>query len=850
MRPIKTFAVSPVLPDRLQHLKELAYNYWWTWDADGREMFSRIDRGLWERVAHNPVQLLNRVSQQRLATLSTDSDYVNFMEGVYRRFQDYMTRRSWYDAAEYPGEATIVYFCAEFGIHESFPNYSGGLGVLAGDHLKSASDLGLPLVGVGLLYQQGYFHQYLAQNGWQNESYLDNDFMSMPLVHVLDEDGVPIIIDVDLPEGKAFAQIWKLEIGRIKLYLLDSNIAENDNPVYRGITDQLYGGDVETRIQQEIMLGVGGVKALRAMNLTPTVCHLNEGHAAFSALQRIRFLMDDQGLDFYAAMEIARSGNVFTTHTPVPAGNEVFSLELIERYFGDMFRDLGLSREEFFGLGRQEPENTGEAFSMTVLGLRLAGFHNGVSQLHGKTAQKMWRQIWSDFPVSEVPIGAVSNGVHSLTWISRDMGELYDRYLTPEWRTNTADQTIWNAVDQIPDEELWRAHERRRERLVISARRHLRSKMRRFATPEQIEKVNEYLNPDILTIGFARRFATYKRGTLLFGDMERLVKLINKADGPLQLIMAGKAHPHDIPGKEMIKEISEKIKQFGLERSIVFLEDYDMAVARYMVKGCDIWLNTPRRPLEASGTSGMKAAMNGCLHVSTLDGWWDEAYNRRNGYAIGSGEVYSTVEEQDAIEREALFTLLEQEILPTFYRRSRTKVPERWVARMKESIRTVGPTFSTSRMVSDYCDQYYVPAMRAVGKLVDDNCRCAVDLTNWKGHVRASWHSVEIGQVKVDYTDNAYVGKSIRVQMQVHLGPLKASDVSVEAFYGPIDSVGDFIEGKAVPLQHIGEENSIHTYRGEYLCETSGTQGCTVRISPHNDLMIRNSDMYICRWAT
>ncbi len=849
MRPITTFAVSPIVPDNITQLKELAYNYWWSWDAAGRELFARIDRPLWEEVGHNPVQLLNKVSQERLTSLARNSDFVNFVDSVYRKFTDYQNRKSWYASQQQPSDSTIVYFCAEFGIHESTPNYSGGLGVLAGDHLKSASDLGLPLVGMGLLYQQGYFHQYLAQNGWQNESYIDNDFSAMPLTQVLDEHKRPIIIHVDLPEGRAYARIWKMQIGRIRLFLLDSNIKQNVNHQHRNITDQLYGGDVETRIQQEIMLGMGGYRALRAMNLTPTVCHLNEGHAAYSALERIRTLMEEMQLDFWAALEIARAGNVFTTHTPVPAGNEVFSLELIEKYFGNFYRSLGLSDQEFFALGRQNAGDSSESFSMTVLGLRLAGFHNGVSKLHGKTAQKMWRTIWNDFPVQEVPIKAVSNGVHSLTWISADMTDIFDRYLSPLWRTNTADQTLWASITQVPNEELWRAHDRRRERLVLTARQHLRKKLKRFATPEQIERINDVLNPDVFTIGFARRFATYKRGTLLFGDMDRLKRLVTDSERPIQMILAGKAHPHDTPGKEMIREIVELIKHNGLEQSLVFLEDYDLSVARYMVKGCDIWLNTPRRPMEASGTSGMKAAMNGCLHVSTLDGWWDEAYNRRNGYAIGGGEVFSSVEEQDSLEREALFSLLEHEIVPTFYERSRNNVPERWVDRMKESIRTVAPYFSTARMVEEYSESFYFNSVKAVQRLSASQGAAARALTEWKGKIMSAWDHVAINEVNVEGDADAFVGKAIRVSAKVYLERLAPEDVAVEAFYGRVDSNGEMQEGKSVRLELKESLGTSHFYVGQYPCETSGLQGTTVRVLPTHELMIRNSDLYLCKWA-
>lgn len=850
MKPIRTFTVLPILPKKIAILKDIAYNYWWAWDSDGRELFSRMDKKLWEEVKHNPVKLLNLIPQKQLEALANQSDFVSYAYSVHRKFEDYMGDSTWYQAQECQEENRIAYFCAEFGIHESFPNYSGGLGMLAGDHLKSASDLGLPLVGIGLLYQEGYFHQYLTQNGWQNESYIENDFYSMPIELIKDENDKTLVVDVDLPLAKVYAQVWRVAVGRVSLFLLDTNIPQNTLPEYRDITDQLYGGNRDTRIQQEIILGIGGFRALQAMNLTPTVCHINEGHAAFMTLERTRALMQQLHLDFRSAQEIARAGNVFTTHTPVPAGNEVFTVELMEKYLGKYYSSLGLSSDEFFSLGRQNPTDTSESFSMTVLGLRLAAYHNGVSKLHGEVAREMWHKVWQDFPVNEVPITAVTNGIHTQTWASKEICELYDRYLTPRWRTETANQSVWDDVENIPDEELWRLHERRRERLIIFARNHLRDKLGKFSTPEQVIRVNDFLNPDALTVGFARRFATYKRGTLLFGDMERLSLLVTHKERPVQFIIAGKAHPHDIAGKEIIQIIVENVKKYNLDHRIIFLEDYDMAVARYLVKGCDVWLNTPRRPFEASGTSGMKAAVNGCLHVSTLDGWWDEAYNRKNGFTIGRGETYKNTDDQDVIERGVLFDLFEQEIVPMFYTRHSNKVPERWVKRMKESIRTLAGCFSTSRMVQEYAEENYFPAFKAVARLSGSNGQNhAQELRLWKEKIRATWSGVKIHDVSIGNFEDAFVGKSILVSTWVELSTLSPQDVAVEAVYGTINPSGEISNGESITLQLRQSNGNTHHYEGSYSCQDSGLQGCTVRVVPTHPFMTRNSDLYLCKWA-
>ncbi len=849
MRPVVKFSVAPVLPKNIERIKELAYNYWWSWNQECEELFARIDKEIWEEVNHNPVMLLSRLPQEHLNSIAVRSEFTSYLDYVYERYSNYMNAKTWHSSiSEEPG--TIAYFCAEFGLNESFMNYSGGLGVLAGDHLKSASDLGLPLVAVGLLYQQGYFHQYLTQNGWQSERYTEADFSLMPLTLMKDESGLPLLVDVDLPLGKTYAQIWKVQVGRVPLYLLDTNIQQNAEILeYRDITDQLYGGNTDTRIMQEIILGIGGMRALKLLGIEPSVIHINEGHAAFCTLERTRMYMEKYSMDFATAKEMTTIGSCFTTHTPVPAGNEIFTLTLIDKYFGSYAKLLGLTMAEFLDLARHPDDTIGEGFSMTILGLRMCAFRNGVSLLHSKVSQKMWQHVWDKAPLDEVPIRGITNGVHSLTWVAKEMAEMYDRYLGPQWRTETDDAAIWQKVETIPNEELWRIHQRRRERLVLYTRNHLRRKQNSHITQETLSRINDCLDPDALTIGLARRFATYKRTSLLFSDMERLSTILNNPTKPVQIIVAGKAHPRDTAGKEMMQYIIEKIKTYNLERKIVFLEDYDMGVARFLVKGADIWLNTPRRPYEASGTSGMKAALNGCLHFSILDGWWAEAYNGENGFAIGRGEDYEDNVEQDMIERETLYSVLENVVVPMFYERGTNKTPDKWVQKMKNSIITNAGEYSTTRMVRDYYKLFYSKALAQFNGMKQSKGEDARDLLFWKRNVTAQWDDISVGSVSVDGASEAYVGKRIHASASVKLGNISPDSITVELYYGTVDSHDNITHPRKTVLDKIQSEGDTHYYEGEYICEESGMQGATVRVLPKHKHIVNPIDMNLCVWA-
>jgi starch phosphorylase len=850
MRPVTTFVVNPTMPAALAPLKELAYNFWWCWHADAIELFHRIDPVLWEETHHNPVAMLALLSNERLNALAERAEYVANLTEVYQEFRSYMDSKGWYSSIDATPGSFVAYFCAEFGIHESFSNYSGGLGVLAGDHLKSASDLGVPLVAVGLLYQEGYFRQYLTQNGWQNEMYSEIDFFTLPLTPVTRQDGSPLMITVDVPLGTLHAQIWKLNVGRVPLYLLDTNVPQNVDPSLRDVSDRLYGGTTDTRVMQEMLLGIGGMRMLAELGIEPAACHVNEGHAAFSMLERTRMTMLRLGMTFREAWRITQSSTVFTTHTPVPAGNEIFHFDVIERYFKAYVATLGISWAEFLELGTQTLADIEDGFSMTVLGLKGSTYRNGVSKLHGAVARQMWNAVWPQFSLEEVPIGAVTNGVHTGTWVGSELAHLYDRYLSPKWRTHPEEDDAWENVERIPSFELWRVHQRRRERLVIAAREHILSKHHASLTQEQASKIHDFLDPDILTIGFARRFATYKRADLLMRDMDRLASLVTDPQRPMQVIMAGKAHPRDTAGKELIQHVLENIRNHGLEHRIVFLEDYDMHVARLMVRGCDVWLNTPRRPYEASGTSGMKSIINGGLHFSVLDGWWAEAYDGHNGFAIGRGEEMLDPDEQDTADAGTLYDTIEHAIKPMFYERNKGKVPERWVDMMKHSIRTLAPEFSSLRMVRDYATKNYVQATQAYRTMTENGGERARSMVQYFDRVAASWPSVRVGEVNIHGGSGAYVGKHIHLNAEVRLGALHPNDVIVQAVYGRVDAKGEINPAHTTTLAFQREDGGTSYYEGDYVCQESGMQGCTVRVTPTHEQLIHVADTLYCTYAS
>ena len=854
MRPLRTFTVEPSLPEILTPLLEIAHNVWWSWHGDALDLFRRLDPVSWESCYHNPVAMLGRIDQQRLTEVAKDDGFLTHLQRVHQELKDYLARPGWWQKT-YGGDRTpqVAYFCAEYGITECIPIYSGGLGVLAGDHLKSCSEMDVPLVGVGLLYQQGYFRQRLNADGWQLELFPRNDFHNMPVEMVRASGGSPLMIEVDLAGRLTRAQVWRIRVGRVDLYLLDANVSENA-PEDRHITSQLYGGDQEMRIRQEIVLGIGGVRMLKALGVSPKAYHMNEGHSAFLGLERCRILMAEKGVTFDEAREAVMASSVFTTHTPVPAGNDAFEPWLIDKYFSNYWVQLGMTREQFISLGRQEPANKDEPMNLTVLALHLSSGRNGVSKLHGEVSRKLWSNVWPGVPLGEVPILGIRNGIHTRSWISHDMATLYDRYLGPDWYERPADMSVWKAVDQIPDMELWRTHERRRERLVAFARRRLHQQLaRRGAGSAELAAAEEALDPEALTIGFARRFATYKRSTLILTDVERLARILNDPKRRVQIIFAGKAHPRDNPGKDLIRQIIHAARQEPFGRSVVFLEDYDMNVARYLVQGVDVWLNTPLRPMEASGTSGMKVVANGGLNVSVLDGWWEEGYSPAVGWAIGSGESYDDLEYQNTVESQALYDLLEKEIVPLFYDRGGDNLPRGWIAKMKVAMGKLAPMFNTNRMVREYTEIFYVPASKRWDELTGENMSRARELSAWKTAVKQNFGNIRVESVTDDMGGPggpARVGKDVRVEALVHVGELKPSDISVELYYGLLDEDGQLNEGLAVPMEQAGQESDhrVH-YVVNMPCSHSGMTGYTVRVAPRHELMANSREMALIRWA-
>jgi len=852
MKPIQTFTVTPLLPAKIQYMQEIARNLLWSWDRETIELLRRLDRDLWNETEHNPMLMMGKISQSQLDALAVDEAFIAHMERVSKSLNDYMTAPGWYERTygkhtEHP----VAYFSAEFGITESIPIYSGGLGILAGDYLKSSSDLGLPMIGVGLLYQKGYFRQYLNSDGWQQEEYPDNDFFNM-CIQLEKKDGIPITITVDYPNGPVTAQVWRVQIGRVSLFLLDTNIPVNTRLEDREITGRLYVAELESRIRQEIMLGCGGVLALEKLGIQPSVYHMNEGHSAFLALERICLFRNKYGLSFAEAKEVVSATNVFTTHTPEPAGIDIFPPDLIEKYLGNHCSRLGMSSSDILALGRQDPKNNSEWFSMAVLALRLALYRNGVSKLHGEVSRKMWNNMWPGVPENEVPIGSVTNGIHIRSWLSNDMDELFDRYIGPWWAKDPTMTQVWERIRRIPDDELWRTHERRRERLVAFARQWLQKRLeRRGATQSEITQAGEVLDPEALTIGFARRFAPYKRANLLMQDTERLANILCNKDRPVQIIYAGKSHPNDNRGKELIREIIHSSRLEEFRNHIIFLEDYDINIARYLVQGCDLWLSNPRRLREASGTSGMKAGINGVLNISILDGWWYEAYTPEIGWAIGSGEEYDNEQEQDEIESNALYDILEKEVVPLFYGTGNNEIPRKWIAKMKEAMVAICKQYNTDRMVNEYIMQFYHPCIKHWEALTANNFAITKQEAAWKSYIKQNWSSIRIEHVKMDDVADIMVGSQIAVTAKVQLGILKPEDVAVEIYEGNLDPHNrTIINAETLHMDFIESNgNGSYTFKGIMRCTSSGLYGYSVRVLPKHDDPRMHFEPGLITWA-
>jgi len=855
MIPIQTFNVVPRLPPALEPLRDLPRNLWWTWEPRARALFREIDPELWNRTNHSPLRCLQLCKQARFEELAQNENFIREMKSVLEKFHAYMSATdTWWQKKATKGlTGPVAYFSAEFGFHESFPNYSGGLGILSGDHCKSASDLGLPFVAVSLLYRHGYFKQQINKDGWQESLGLNQNFSQLPVREVPDPKGGPLVVAVQLPDGLVRVKVWQLAVGRITLYLLDTDVAENAQH-HREITAQLYGGDHERRIQQEIVLGIGGIHALKAIGIKPGVHHLNEGHAAFISLELIRRRVTEEGLDFYSALQAVAAGNVFTTHTPVPAGNDAFPLDLMRKYFGGYPASVGIDFETFAGFGqmRKDPH---EHFSMTVLALRTSRHANGVSALHGRVSQRLWEDVWSGVPRDEVPITSITNGIHTKTWAAPDFIKIYDKFL-PGWEANLTNRDFWRKVQDIPDDILWDTHQRQKSRTIDFIRERVRTQLQRIGeTPEKIRAVSGMLNPEVLTIGFARRFATYKRATLLFADPVRLRRLLDNTERPVQFVFAGKAHPKDEPGKRFIQEVYRYSRMPEFEGRVLFVEDYDHYVGRRLYQGVDLWLNNPRRPLEASGTSGMKLPPSGGLNFSVLDGWWCEAHTGKNGWAIGA-EIPESAEQpdtkyEDDVDVASLFHVLETQIIPLYYAKPDGRLPLAWINLMRESIRTIVPVFNTHRMVSEYTERLYEPASQAHAALTADGCKKSVDVSQWKASIRRDWAHVSVSEVNVQAGSglNVLVGEKLTVSARVALGPIKPEEVRVEVYYGENEN-GRIVRPTTVPLEQAERlSDGAYRYIGRVPARESGSYGLSVRVLPTHPHLTQAHELRLIAWA-
>jgi starch phosphorylase len=828
IRPVREFVVRPALPPALSRLPELAYNLLWSWDHLIRTVFRRLDPALW-RATTNPVLMLNQLNQSVLDRASADLRFMALYKSACERFDSYVKRA---DSRSAFGEL-IAYFSMEFGLVDCMPIYSGGLGVLAGDHLKAASDAGIPLVAVGLLYQKGYLQQSLSPDGWQIERTPVNDFFNLPVQPVLTGEGAELVVDVDLPDGRVFAKVWLVQVGRVSLYLLDTNIAQNAKEEHRDITDQLYGGDSHTRIQQEILLGIGGLRTLKALGLKPTVFHMNEGHSAFLALERIRELMLTHNMQFDEALEATRMNNVFTTHTPVPAGIDLFEPGMLWNYFRSYCEQAGIKAEQLFSLGRTNPADNAEHFSMAIIAMKTSAYRNAVSRLHAEVSREMWHALWPRLPAWEIPITSITNGIHLRSFLNHDLAMLYDTYLTPDWRDRHTEPRIWEQVAEIPDDELWQAHRRRKREMVNFIReRVVAAAYRRKASATEIKRLESIFDPEVFTIGFARRFATYKRATLLFRDIGRLKRIVTNPKMPVQIVIAGKAHPKDVPGKMFIREIVQLTRDHDLESHLVFIEDYSIEVAKHLVRGVDLWLNNPRRGEEACGTSGMKAAANGVLNLSVLDGWFDEIYESSGGWAIGDREPYT--EDQDEVHAGTIYSLLENEILPMYYQGSAEQPPKEWVARMKQCLKAISPQYNAQRMVQEYMQMLYQPAHDSGQVMMANDFAAAREKAAWARNVNAAWDKVKILESGPGLEESFVAGQAVDMRSVIDLGGLQPQDVRVEAVVGRLGVTGQLEDTEVVQLRPEGSNGATAVFARQFIPQQTGRLGFSIRVSPNH----------------
>lgn len=846
--------VNPQLPKRINKLATIANNLWWSWNTEFLRLFQRIDMDLWEQDNKNPIKFLKHVSQERLESAAKDITFLKEYDKIVDDFEGYMNSKSTWFSKTYPEEKgdLIAYFSAEYGLDQTIPIYSGGLGILSGDHLKSASDLGIPLVAVGLLYKNGYFNQKIDGEGQQQTEYHDIDLYDLPINPVKNEMGEDLIIHVKFPKRRLYLKVWSINVGRIKLYLLDSDIEKN-NPEDRDVTLKLYGGDQEMRIRQEIVLGQAGVELLtKYLKLEPTVYHMNEGHSAFLTLEIIKNIIAEKKISFEVAKDIASSKTVFTTHTPVPAGNDIFPLDLVEKYFKDFWPRLGLSREEFLKLGMKPGPELDNGFNMGILALKVAGKKNGVSKLHGAVSRELFGEIWPNIASNESPIGYVTNGIHTCTWLAPRMKELFNKYLIPYWQDNMHQDQIWEKIKNVPDDKLWGIHNDRKVKLLKLVKENTTERLRRSGySYEEINDIVSKLNPNALTIGFARRFATYKRATLIFKDLERITQILNNEERPVQLIFAGKAHPADKEGQDLIKYIHQISMMPQFKGKIFLLENYNIAMSRYLISGVDVWLNNPRRPMEASGTSGQKASVNGVINFSILDGWWAEGYTQTNGWTIGNNSEYESYEAQDQADSQSLYRTLEEKIIPTYYDVDDKGLRAKWIQIMKNSIITTGGKYSTSRMLVDYTNQYYMPLAKLTKKYYQDIDNVA-EFNSWKKDLYTNWKDVKLTQV--NNLDNITIdaGNKIEVACEVELPNIDINNISVEVYYGKILENGVVEDVNIIPMEltETNEEERKYYFTSKIELTTGGNYGYTFRVVPKHEMILEPANLDLVKWIT
>lgn len=846
--------VNPQLPKRIEKLSEISNNLWWSWNTEFLRLFKTIDNDLWETCEKNPVKFLKQVSQERLEAVSKNVEFLKEYDKLARQFEDYMNSKNTWFASNYPENKNdlIAYFSAEYGLDRTIPIYSGGLGILSGDHLKSASDLGIPLVAVGLLYKNGYFHQKINGYGDQETEYINIELSNLPINPVKDKNGEDLIIYVKFPKRRLYLKVWQINVGRIKLYLLDSDIEKN-NPEDRDVTLRLYGGDQEMRIRQEIVLGMGGTNLLtRALGLNPTIYHMNEGHSAFLILELIKNIIKEKQVSFDVARDIASSKTVFTTHTPVPAGNDIFPLDLVDKYFKDFWPRLGLDREEFLRLGMKPSQILEPGFNMGILALKVAGKKNGVSKLHGAVSRELFGDVWPDIAANESPITYVTNGIHTCSWLSPKLKELYNKYLMPYWQDNIHEDKIWEKINNIPDKTLWETHQDRKEKLLKLVKDNTTQRLRRSGySYEEINEITSKLNSNALTIGFARRFATYKRATLIFKDLERITQILNNSEKPVQLIFAGKAHPADKEGQDLIKRIHEISMMPQFKGKIFLLENYNIAMSQYLVSGVDVWLNNPRRPMEASGTSGQKASVNGVVNFSVLDGWWAEGYNQENGWTIGTNAEYNSYEEQDIADSQSMYRTLEDKIIPTYYNKNEEGISPKWIRIMKNSIISTGGKYSTARMLVDYTNNLYMPLCNLTKKYYK-NVDTVAEYNLWKKNLYINWKDIKITQT--NNLDNITIdaGNNIEVKCEVELPNVDLDNITVECYYGKILDNGIVENVSIIPMKLTGkdEENKKYEYTTKIELKTGGNYGYTFRVMPRHEMLLDAENLNLVKWVT